>query len=168
MRFFSNVRLIVILSALVALSGCAEDRGLVKIAGTVICDGGEPPIAGSITFMPEPGQNETLQATARFGKDGKFVVSTWDEGDGMRPGKYKVRIECWETAPSFFGSQGVSLIDRKYLDWGNNSSMPRLEVIAGQAKVDVVFEVSAATEAVIKAERVAHKAVEAQAPPGMK
>jgi len=39
-----------------------------------------------------------------------------------------------------------------------------LEVVVGQPKMDVVFAVKAAADAVIQAERTAHRAAEANAP----
>ena len=168
MRFSTIIgRFIILVSFCIVLTGCGENRGLVAISGIITCDGKEPPAAGSIIFMPEQGQPDAQQGKAVFDKGGKFVASTWETGDGLRPGKYKVRIECWEAAPSFSGSAGISLIDRKYTDWKNDAAMPRLEVVLRAPKADVVFDVSAATEAAIRAERTAHQSAEADAPKTM-
>ena len=167
MNFPIRFRSVVIVSLLVVLVGCGENRGLVKIAGTVTCDGKAPPAAGSMVFLPEPGQTDVQEGTATFDKDGKFTASTWQKGDGLRPGRYKIRIECWEAKPSFSSSKGVSLIDRKYADWGNDSAMPRLEVFSGKSKTDVIFDVNAAADATIQEERTTHQKVEANAPKTM-
>jgi len=159
-----KTKLVVLILSLVVAVGCSDDRGLIKISGTITFDGNEPPAAGSMRFVPEPGQANMQDGSARFDQDGKFAASTWEKGDGLRPGKYRVRIECWEAMPSMYGSAGISLIDRKYLDWGNTAAMPLLEVVAGQPKNDLVFDVSAAAEAAIRAERTVHNRAEANAP----
>ena len=167
MHIFSNVLIIVVLAFLVVAFGCSENRGLTKVAGIITCDGKEPPATGSMRFIPEPGQTDVRGGAARFDKDGKFAASTWEKGDGLRPGKYKICFECWEESPSLSGSKGVSLIDRKYTDWNNDSAMPRLEVVAGTSQTDIVFDVELATEPTIRAERAAHQKAEANAQKAM-
>jgi len=165
MRVLCNVWLVMLVVFTAIASGCADNRGLVKISGVVTVDGQQPTMAGSIFFIPdqEAGAGEARQATARFNNDGKFTASTWEKGDGLKPGKYRVRIECWEAAPSINGSNGVSLIDRKHVNWANSDGMLRLEVVSGKRNNDIIFDVSAASEAVIQAERAAHQRTEANA-----
>ncbi|MDR3109193.1 MAG: hypothetical protein LBU65_05835 [Planctomycetaceae bacterium] len=152
-----------------AVFGCGENRGLVTVRGTVSCGGQALPGGGSVSFTPAGGQtlDKIRRGTAKFGTDGKFAASTWEQGDGLLPGKYTVRIECWEAAPSFNGSAGVSLIDRKFSGPEAMSGIPVLEVVLGQPQKNLVFEVTLADEKTIEAERKSHQSIEAKAPKQM-
>ena len=66
---------IVMFSLLVASFGCSENCGLIRIAGTVTCGGKQPPATGSMKFLPEPGQADMQEGSARFDKDGTFLKS---------------------------------------------------------------------------------------------
>ena len=36
---------------------------------------------------------------ANFDRNGSFVVSFFGKGDGLLPGRYRVRIQCWKHDP---------------------------------------------------------------------
>jgi hypothetical protein len=156
---------ILILLIFAAIIGCKKNLDLVKVEGTVICDGQAVPGQGTITFLPVMDSDFEMvrQGTARFSRDGQFSASTYTQGDGLLPGRYNVKIECWETAPSFNGSKGVSLIERKYLESGTTSGISVLEIISGQPQKNIIFKVVPADEKTIETERKAHQSVEAHA-----
>jgi len=84
---------------LVAATGCDSSRGVVPIAGTIRFAGKTPPASGYVYFVPlDPSATESDDAprsgTALFTKDGSFEVSTFREGDGLRPGRYEARVDC--------------------------------------------------------------------------
>jgi len=91
------------LAAAVVLSGCGPDRPeTIHVRGTVTFDGAAPPAEGMVYFAPvraaegfsrRPGQ-------ARFDTGGAFDVTSFGKGDGLVPGTYLVRVECWKTPPS--------------------------------------------------------------------
>lgn len=85
--------------------------GIVIMASAVGCGKGlEPwevtqPVVGAITykgksisdaelaFFPlEPSYPETVRPKAKSGDDGKFAVWTYQKGDGIPPGDYKVTV----------------------------------------------------------------------------
>jgi hypothetical protein len=54
-------------------------------------------------------------ATASFSADGQFGAPTsWQEGDGVVPGKYKVYVMCWKVPPTSTGPPPVSYVAPKY------------------------------------------------------
>jgi hypothetical protein len=79
--------------------GCDSSRGVVPVAGTIRFAGKAPPNSGYVYFVPlDPSAAESDDAprsgTALFTKDGSFEVSTFREGDGLRPGRYEARVDC--------------------------------------------------------------------------
>ncbi len=78
------------LLALAGIVGCEEGVDLVPITGTVTQEG--QPLAGaSVSFMPEPGNQENTPGHAQTGSDGRYQLS-WDDQDGVARGKYKVLV----------------------------------------------------------------------------
>lgn len=79
--------------------GCDSSRGVVPVAGTIRFAGKAPPARGYIYFVPlEPSATESNDSprsgTALFQPDGSFEVTTFREGDGLRPGRYEARVDC--------------------------------------------------------------------------
>lgn len=89
-------------AALLALAaaGCSgDDKGLVPVSGKVTFDGGPPPAGGFVSFVPErsPGQ-AARPARATFQQDGAYQATSFEEGDGVLPGRYTVTVECYKGA----------------------------------------------------------------------
>lgn len=85
-----------------AIGGCS-DSGLpiVPVNGKITFAGGQCPAAGSISFIPvevEPGLPRR-PGSATFLQDGAFAVTSFQEGDGLLPGKYSVSITCLSGMP---------------------------------------------------------------------
>ena len=98
-------------------TGCGRDGPeTVPVAGKVTLDGGAWPTAGRLYFNPlEPAAGLPRRSgTADFDTDGRFRVSSWEKGDGLVPGKYKVGVACWKVPPSMEGPPAVSYVAQPY------------------------------------------------------
>jgi len=88
---------------LVASAGCS-DQGfpLTPVQGKVTFGGAPCPAAGTISFFPKEVAEGLPRrpAQGRFGLDGEFQVTTFEENDGLVPGRYAVSVDCWSGAPS--------------------------------------------------------------------
>jgi len=94
---------LLVLSAVILLvAGCGESGPTtIPVYGKVTFDGAACPAAGVIIFAPieTPEGVPKRPATAKFGKDGKFETRSYQPGDGLLPGRYRVRIECLSGLP---------------------------------------------------------------------
>jgi hypothetical protein len=100
-----------------ALSGCWNNLPkTIRVSGRVTFDGGPPPAAGTVYFLPiEAGEGfPSRPAQAAFGPDGQFKATTFEPGDGLMPGKYLMTIECWESPPNMSGNPVKSYVPKKY------------------------------------------------------
>jgi hypothetical protein len=95
------------LAALVALAmGCGSKKNLVKVEGKVTLD--DQPLAGAtVSFIPADGNG--VPANGRTGDDGSFQLTTFNSGDGARPGDYKVVIVADPPAAAPAGGSPVDL-----------------------------------------------------------
>jgi hypothetical protein len=66
------------------------------VSGRVTYAGGEWPIQGTITFGPKKTEDGKIPrlGSANFDKEGNFVVGSYQPGDGLMPGTYKVTVSC--------------------------------------------------------------------------
>jgi len=70
-------------------SGCSDGRpSRVKVSGQVTLEG-EPVTTGSVTFKPASGGRI---GAGNIQSDGGYLISMYEEGDGLPPGKYLVAI----------------------------------------------------------------------------
>jgi hypothetical protein len=106
-------RLAVVLLAF-AVTGCGgSDRpDTIPVRGHLTYDGGDWPMPGRIYFTPlEPAEGFPRRpGTANFDTDGRFSAKTWEDGDGLMPGKYRISIECWKVPPTLQGPSPVSYV----------------------------------------------------------
>ena len=89
----------------------------VPVSGKITFGGGEWPKPGMLYFTPiKPAQGlPSRPGRARFDIDGDFTVTTFDKGDGLIPGAYKVGVECWEVPPQMDSPQAAkSYVPTKY------------------------------------------------------
>lgn len=75
------------------LAGCGTAEGtvttnMVPVKGTITYKG-KPLTQGTIVFEPEDAGRE---AHGEIGPDGSFMMSTFQEGDGVMPGMHRVAI----------------------------------------------------------------------------
>lgn len=101
------------------VTGCNNSASLVPVSGVVTFDGGPPPDSGTVVFKPESVAEGFANRSGRatFSTDGKFVVTSFQKGDGLAPGKYTAEVSCYHSAPKIgtkdpFGD--ASNIDKSY------------------------------------------------------
>jgi hypothetical protein len=122
--------------------GSRSDLPLVPVSGTVTFAGGPCPSPGSIAFMPGSGSSgnglPNRPGSARFDTDGKFVVTSFHEGDGLLPGTYGVNISCHDSkyVP---GTPNAASLDHMPPGFRPDD----LVVKQGQAAIEVNYDVPA-------------------------
>lgn len=136
------------LAALWCCAGCdSGNPETIPVVGQVTLNGGRMPAKGTVHFLPEPAagtaDGRNRPALAHFDQSGQFSATTWERGDGLRPGKYRVTVECWKESPSM-SSQGVSYVDPKYLNPAQSGLS--LEVAPDEGKMEVSWNVTGPAE----------------------
>lgn len=93
--FWKHCQLISIFCLLlVCITGCGEQATrakVVPVTGRVFLDG-QPLTFGTVTFRPSRGQ----PATGEVQSDGKFTLSTYEEGDGAAVGEHQIRVTAYQ------------------------------------------------------------------------
>jgi hypothetical protein len=108
---------IAIAFGLLSLTACGSDRPqTIPVTGKVTLNGGTWPVPGELYFLPtRPAEGFPRRpGKAQFDTDGAFAATTWEDGDGLTPGEYKVFVMCWKTPPTFGGPPPESYVDEKY------------------------------------------------------
>ena len=109
-------------------AGCGGGRPkTLPIEGRVTLAKGGWPIEGEVYFIPlKPAEGYPRRAArAKFDSDGVFSSPTsWEEGDGIVPGTYKVFIACWKVRPTGTGPPPISYVAPEY----QNATLSDLEV----------------------------------------
>lgn len=95
-----------VLGLVAVACGCSRrPYGTVPIRGRVTFGGKPPPARCEVYFVPvDTGRTSEAALTPRPGvgyvdSAGTFEVTSFQPGDGLLPGTYEVRIECWRTTP---------------------------------------------------------------------
>jgi len=129
-----------LLCLLLAVAGCGNEHGTVKVSGKVTVGGDPPPGPGTITFtVVEPASGfPNRPAMAKFEDDGDYAATSYDPGDGLLPGKYKVAVECYETPPNMDGKPVKSFIAKKYMN-GETSGL-EIDVEPKSSSIDFDIE----------------------------
>ena len=75
------------------LSGCGDSRPqTVPVSGQVVLkDGSTLARGGQVIFVKVDGPTNS-RSTGNFGSDGRFVLKTFEKGDGAIPGDYQVMV----------------------------------------------------------------------------
>jgi len=98
--------------------GCGGDRPqTVPVRGKITFGGGPCPAAGFIDFQPiEPAEGyPSRPGSGEFAEDGSYTVTSYEPGDGLVPGRYRVHIECWQELPDEASmSPGVSYVPEDF------------------------------------------------------
>ena len=136
-------RAIVVVSncVLISLMGCtAADRPqTVPIQGRVTLEKGNWPTEGVLHFLPlQPAPNFPRRAArATFNTSGEFSSPTsWAEGDGIVPGRYRVYVECWKVRPTLRGAATGRLHNYRVPVWATSD----IEVEITPKSEDDTFE----------------------------
>ncbi len=125
--------------------GCSgsENPQTIIASGIVTIDG-QPMTKGTVTFQPVLSEIGNLKrpATGQIDSSGRFQLSTFQDGDGLLPGKYHVVITAFENAPTAeeyaAGAKRKSLIPEKY----GNPATSGLEVIVTDSSNEFTFELN--------------------------
>ena len=132
LRATTSCGFLLTLLSLLAVCGCGEGRpATVPVSGKVTFGGGPWPKPGKLYFTGSEAIEGHPQrpGVAEFDTDGQFTVTTWDEGDGLLPGKYRARVECWKVYPNVVPpdpvTPGESYLSGKY----TNATASGLEVV---------------------------------------
>lgn len=90
-------------TVLIAIGGgCSSDQPMtVPVSGRITFGGGACPAEGTIVFSPAAVKKGLPRrpGTARFQQDGAFTVTSFREGDGLIPGRYRPIVSCWKGEP---------------------------------------------------------------------
>jgi len=137
LKFAARMLMLVITVAVVV--GCGDDRGLVKVSGTVTFDGGPMPGDGYLRFVPVKVAEgfSRRPGIAKFTTDGQFRVRSFDPGDGLFPGEYVVFPFCWEVEPAMAGPPAKSYLPEQYTDESTPPFTLTVEAGKGLIKFDV-------------------------------
>lgn len=140
MKSLTLPTLMLALSMMTMVVGCGDDRGLVKVSGTVTLDDGPMPGEGYLRFVPLTVAEgfSRRPGIAKFETDGKFQVQSFQPGDGLFPGEYAVFPYCWENAPTMGGPPAKSYLPEQY----TSEETPPFEFKVEAGKRAVVFDVS--------------------------
>ena len=118
-----RTQLAIIACCCAALVGCQPELELIPVHGKVLFQS-QPLEYGSVMFQPE-GNGQLARGTIQ--SDGTFVLGTVSAGDGVRPGKCRVRItsHAAQKQRSQTNSQqelvlGKSAIPAKYHSFGTS------------------------------------------------
>jgi hypothetical protein len=90
-----------VLLAACGLAGCGSDNGLTmgRVSGTITFKG-QPVEFGDILFAPDESKgNQGVPAMGSITKDGTYVLSTQDAGDGAIVGYHRVGIRVFDPTP---------------------------------------------------------------------
>lgn len=110
-------RPVILVGMIVTISGCGgSDRPkTIAVSGVVTVNGASPEQPGALFFAPL----EVVEGYPRrggralFETDGNFEATSFEPGDGLVPGTYRVRIESWIVPPSM-GKPGKSYIPKGF------------------------------------------------------
>ena len=102
----------IILCAVLIL-GCGRGGAkMVQVVGKVTYRGGACPGPGTVMLAPYEvtGGSGLRPASAEFGDDGAFAVRSFRPGDGLKPGRYRITIQCWKERPQGYDKPGVDVV----------------------------------------------------------
>ena len=130
-----HVRWFVVLATSAALAGCGDNdpSKLPTVpAGGTLNYNGKPVAKGTVLFQPEKGRS-----ASGLIENGKFTLSTYNDGDGAIVGWHQVAIISIEEVPTKDGdTTSKYIVPQKFADPG--SSGLKVEVPAG-GKTDIII-----------------------------
>lgn len=123
-----------------ALTGCgSKSPKCIPVSGKVTLDGEKVPGPGYIYFTIDSTGMDGISrpGTAEFDADGNYKVTSFEPGDGLMPGKYLLRVDCWKTPPNMEGKPVESFLPQKYQD----ASRSGLELVVEAKSKPVTFDI---------------------------
>lgn len=119
--------------------GCGPDRPhMVPVHGTITFDGQPPPTDGAIYFAPLEVADGGARRPGRamFDTSGRYRATSFETADGLVPGTYRVRVECWKTLPAM-GRGGESYVPEGF-------ELPDLTIPADARQIEHDVDIPAA------------------------
>ena len=101
-------------------SGPKPQEGLKPVTGKVTYKG-QPLTKGTITFVAT--DRKGTGAMGILNEQGQFTLKSDVNSPGAKPGKYKVRLESWQTEPGMGDGKvtpGKSAIPERYMTVGTS------------------------------------------------
>lgn len=94
-------RMLIAVVAIHTFCGCGDSGPqTVPVRGRITYGEGQWPTTGTLYFTPVGSPGQIMRpGIAKFSQDGSFAAQTFAEGDGLLPGQYAIRVECWEHPP---------------------------------------------------------------------
>ncbi len=136
----TRLRGLVLFGAILVAAGCGSgEPKCIPVSGKVTLDGGKVPGPGFIYFTTD-GTGKVITSrpgTAEFDAEGNYRAQSFVPGDGLLPGKYTLRVDCWKTAPNMDGKPVVSFLPRRYQD----ASQSKLELNVEQDAKPVTYNI---------------------------
>jgi hypothetical protein len=83
--------------ATVLLSGCGRGPTTIPVRGEVYFNG-QPMKDGIVVYVPNESTT-ARQASGRIQSDGSFILTTFNNGDGVVPGEYSIIVYAYEPHP---------------------------------------------------------------------
>jgi hypothetical protein len=126
-----------LLLATAAVAGCGGDgKPLVPVSGRVTYGGGEWPFPGYITFSPieSSASMPARPGSGPFKTNGKYVVGSYQPGDGLMPGRYHVSVSCIEPNDTSKPPNELELVPADF-------TTEDLVVEAGQGAIELNIDV---------------------------
>jgi hypothetical protein len=123
----------VYLIPLLLCCGCGSGR--VAVSGTVIYEDGSPVPEGTVCGELVDGGTDMVQGIIH---NGTFSLGTMRPGDGVKPGRYKILIQCRGLGDAEKAAGKQPAIDGKYRAYETSG----LTLDVTTARRDVVFTVS--------------------------
>jgi hypothetical protein len=116
---------------LAGIVGCGG-KDLYAVKGKVVYKDGANASAlagGLVTFQPaDPDMPNKVSSRGQIQKDGSFQMSTYQEGDGVHPGSYRIVV----APPNVAKKNRDELLDQRYRDFATSG----LEIRVTQAVDD--------------------------------
>jgi hypothetical protein len=114
---------------------------MVPVSGVITFAGAPCPAAGNITFSPLEVESGLPRrpGSATFDKDGKFIVTSFHQGDGLIAGRYKVSITCYSGLPD--PTKADPWGDVSYVP--NDFQPPELAVTRDSKPIELTYDVPA-------------------------
>ena len=130
----------VIAIILMAGGGCGSNQRItVPVSGHITFGGGACPAEGTIVFSPVAVEKGLPRrpGTARFQEDGDFTVTSFREGDGLIPGRYRPIVSCWEGEPSNSDPSSFERLNYVPKDYKADEIVVESSMAAVKVKLDV-------------------------------